>query len=800
MKSYISLFIGLLLSVSISAEPLLEGRVRLESGQPVVGVQVRLFDLTNLHQSVGTTTDETGHFTLSLPAAATRSALPQGFALGQNYPNPFNPSTIIPYQIPTAAHVRLAVFNLLGQRIATLVDREQVAGAHTATWTATDETGRAVGAGVYIYRLVSGGATVSRRMVLIDGQAGTPAAGAASVVPGMSEDEAGEQAYGLVVAGPGIAPYVVRDFRVEAGMAPVEVVVEAHPAGKALDDDCAFCDLLDALHDEEEGPGPRGKAQAALEAPAAPTNLRFDAPTDSSCTVLWDASDGATDYDVNYKPAVGGRWTNEPHRGTGLSNTINDLQSGTEYRWAVRAENGEGPSAWVFGPNFTTLEAVSGQETAPAAPTNLRFDAPTDSSCTVLWDASDGATDYDVNYKPAVGGRWTNEPHRGTGLSNTINDLQSGTEYRWAVRAENGEGPSAWVFGPNFTTLETVSGQETTQEEEGFDAPVIIPDPNLRLLIEAHLSWGPERGGIGRQKARGVPILKAEMEGLWIVEIRGLGHVPPLGLTQNEFDRILESGIKDLTGIEHATNLMHLVINDMDLSETDLSPLAGLSSLTFLNLSRTKISDLSPLVGLQLRTADFSGNNISDISPLLKIMAPDRYGVGPNAVHLYANPLSRESINTHIPALRNMGIPVEFSTIVSSQQIYNDNVFVLPIAENLAAGNLPLADYSAHLYEYFSDQFDFLIFIPNLNYYQKDQDGWNFYGRYNFVYNDLKGIGQGTYFVSEYGSAQKLQGVIELSEVMDDLPSEIGVRYFLGDGSPAPPPVPQCIVGHSCTN
>ena len=150
MKSCVSLFAGLLLSVSVSAEPLLEGQVRLESGAPAAGVQVRLFDLTNLHQSVGTTTDETGHFTLSLPASAPGTALPQGFALGQNYPNPFNPSTIIPYQIPTAAHVRLEVFNLLGQRVATLVDAERPAGFHTAQWTATDETGRAVGAGVYM--------------------------------------------------------------------------------------------------------------------------------------------------------------------------------------------------------------------------------------------------------------------------------------------------------------------------------------------------------------------------------------------------------------------------------------------------------------------------------------------------------------------------------------------------------------------------------------------------------------------------------------------------------------------------
>ena len=115
--------------------------------------------------------------------------------------------------------------------------------------------------------------------------------------------------------------------------------------------------LLSCSKDRPAPVAPASKSLAALAAPPTPTNLRFDAPTDSSCKVRWDASAGATDYDVNYKPAVGGKWTNEPHKGIRLYNTIHDLEPDTEYRWAVRAENNDGASAWVFGPNFTTLSS-----------------------------------------------------------------------------------------------------------------------------------------------------------------------------------------------------------------------------------------------------------------------------------------------------------------------------------------------------------------------------------------------------------------------------------------------------------
>ena len=72
-----------------------------------------------------------------------KNAADEQFYLGQNYPNPFNPSTIIPYRLPVSTRVRLEVFNVLGQRLATLVDAEQPAGFHTATWDGTDAAGRA---------------------------------------------------------------------------------------------------------------------------------------------------------------------------------------------------------------------------------------------------------------------------------------------------------------------------------------------------------------------------------------------------------------------------------------------------------------------------------------------------------------------------------------------------------------------------------------------------------------------------------------------------------------------------------
>lgn len=96
---------------------------------------------------------------------ATR--LPKEFHVSQNYPNPFNPETTIKYQLPHAAEVKLEIFNLLGQRVATLVEKRQPAGYYTAQWDGRDSAGTYVASGVYLYRLQTENFVKVRKLVLV---------------------------------------------------------------------------------------------------------------------------------------------------------------------------------------------------------------------------------------------------------------------------------------------------------------------------------------------------------------------------------------------------------------------------------------------------------------------------------------------------------------------------------------------------------------------------------------------------------------------------------------------------------
>ncbi len=100
--------------------------------------------------------------TIATSVAERESQLPQAFKLFQNYPNPFNPSTVIGYDLPVSGDVLLAVYDMLGRRITTLVNEHKEAGRHTLTFNAGTLPN-----GVYIYRITSGEFTDVRRMMIV---------------------------------------------------------------------------------------------------------------------------------------------------------------------------------------------------------------------------------------------------------------------------------------------------------------------------------------------------------------------------------------------------------------------------------------------------------------------------------------------------------------------------------------------------------------------------------------------------------------------------------------------------------
>jgi hypothetical protein len=99
--------------------------------------------------------------------AEVGDAIPESWELSANYPNPFNGETVIRYRLPRPATISIDIYNVLGQRIRTLVDGPQNAGLHDVSWDGRDRSGRAVGSGVYFYRLTAEGRSEMKKMTLL---------------------------------------------------------------------------------------------------------------------------------------------------------------------------------------------------------------------------------------------------------------------------------------------------------------------------------------------------------------------------------------------------------------------------------------------------------------------------------------------------------------------------------------------------------------------------------------------------------------------------------------------------------
>ena len=94
------------------------------------------------------------------------SGIPETFTLLQNYPNPFNPETNIDYELPLESEVKIAIYNLRGQRVRTLLDAQQNPGRYTVSWDGKSDNGLSVASGVYLVRMQAG-KFVSVRKVLL---------------------------------------------------------------------------------------------------------------------------------------------------------------------------------------------------------------------------------------------------------------------------------------------------------------------------------------------------------------------------------------------------------------------------------------------------------------------------------------------------------------------------------------------------------------------------------------------------------------------------------------------------------
>ena len=177
-KSFMG-FITLLLifNLNLFSQIVLQGNVTSAGmdPEPVQNALVELIDQADTSRSFNSKTDEKGHYTIQLTETAIGDVSvqkPGAFQLFQNYPNPFNPSTVITYECPHPADVRIEIYNILGQKIKTLYDGFQSNLLGRVIWDGTNDLGQGVSAGVYIYSLTSENIRINKKMLLLDGHSG----------------------------------------------------------------------------------------------------------------------------------------------------------------------------------------------------------------------------------------------------------------------------------------------------------------------------------------------------------------------------------------------------------------------------------------------------------------------------------------------------------------------------------------------------------------------------------------------------------------------------------------------------
>ena len=237
----------------------------------------------------------------------------------------------------------------------------------------------------------------------------------------------------------------------------------------------------------------------------------------------------------------------------------------------------------------------------------------------------------------------------------TLNPTHTATDSSHHLKM--GRAESTLTLGPNLgtNTVEVsaagIEGTVTFTAVAG--AAVDILDQNLRAAIENVLG---KRSGTPMAPSEMATLTHLEAKNANIIDLTGLEFATNLTSLALGYGKAGNSNaVKDLSPLADLTQLTSLDLAGNSIS--DISAVTGLTNLTWLHFWGNSISDISPVVGLtNLIDLYLGDNNISDISPLV---ANTGLGSG-DTVNVQYNPLSYQSIHTHIPVLQSRGVTVEF--------------------------------------------------------------------------------------------------------------------------------------------
>jgi hypothetical protein len=95
------------------------------------------------------------------------NGVPHMYSLDQNKPNPFNPKTRISFSLKRSGRTVIVVYNILGEKVRTLIDRQMMAGVHSVEWDSKDDRGQKVSSGIYLYKMNAEEYHETRKMILL---------------------------------------------------------------------------------------------------------------------------------------------------------------------------------------------------------------------------------------------------------------------------------------------------------------------------------------------------------------------------------------------------------------------------------------------------------------------------------------------------------------------------------------------------------------------------------------------------------------------------------------------------------